>query len=227
MSRSVRAYIGLGSNVGHPEIALARAVAALAELPGARLRGVSRLYATEPVGVRDQPEFRNAVVALDVPAGSDPGSGALDLLRQLKGLEAAFGRTPGRRWGPRVLDLDLLVFGRARLVVERPAELASAGADGPGRGPRDPDVPDLLRVPHRDLGMRLFILAPLADLAAGLVPPGWDETVASARRRRRSVEGPHAARAIADWDRRVGRWTPLDLEPGRDRAMGPPMEAER
>ena len=60
--RHVRAYIGLGANVGDAEATLAEAVAALAALPGARLRGVSRLYATDPVGVTDQPDFRNAAV---------------------------------------------------------------------------------------------------------------------------------------------------------------------
>ena len=116
----VRAYVGLGANVGDPHRTLQAAVSALAALPGARLRGVSRLYATRPVGVTDQPGFMNAVVAVDVPAGPDPDSGALALLLALKGLEAAFGRQARRRWGPRELDLDLLVFGRHRLHVERP-----------------------------------------------------------------------------------------------------------
>src|SRR4051794_38598546 len=78
--RRVRAYIGLGANVGDPERTLAEAVHALGELPGARVRGVSRLYATAPVGVIDQPEFRNAVAAVDLPGGPDPETGALDVL---------------------------------------------------------------------------------------------------------------------------------------------------
>src|SRR3990172_6204560 len=114
--RSVRAYAGLGANLGDPAATIEAGIAALAALPGVRLRGVSRLYATRPVGLEDQPEFRNAVAALDVPAGS----GALALLVALKGLERAFGRKRRRRWGPRELDLDLLVFGRARLSIERP-----------------------------------------------------------------------------------------------------------
>ena len=65
MARRVRAYIGLGSNVGDPKATLARAVAALHQLPGARVRGVSRLYSTTPVGLHDQPDFMNAVVALE------------------------------------------------------------------------------------------------------------------------------------------------------------------
>ena len=154
------------------------------------MRGVSRLYATRPVGVTDQPEFRNAVVALDVPAGPDPATGALALLVALKGLERAFGRQDRGRWGPRELDLDLLVFGRARLAIDRPPEGQSLDQ---GRAPR------LLVVPHRDAQERLFVLAPLSDLAPGLVPPGWGETVASARRRREAIEGPMAVRPITHW----------------------------
>jgi 2-amino-4-hydroxy-6-hydroxymethyldihydropteridine diphosphokinase len=203
VARRVRAYVGLGANVGDAAATLARGVAALAGLPGVRLRGVSRLYATTPWGVTDQPDFRNAVVALDVPAGATPESGALALLAQLKELERAAGRRRRRRWGPRELDLDLLVFGRHRILVERPLEARSLDADA------DPAVAArLLQVPHRDLGERLFVLAPLADLAPGLVPPGWHETVETARRRQESVEGPGAVRVVGPWDAAVCRWIP-------------------
>ena len=202
--RSVRAYVGLGANLGDPAATLEAGIAALAALPGVRLRGVSRLYATRPVGLEDQPEFRNAVAALDVPAGSGAATGAatgaLALLVALKGLERAFGRKRRRRWGPRELDLDLLVFGRARLSIERPPEGVSV----------DPGTADrLLVVPHRDAAERLFVLAPLADLAPGLVPPGWDHTVDWARRRREAVEGADAVRPIATWDAGARRWSPL------------------
>ena len=90
-ARTVRAYVGLGANVGDAGRTLAEAIRALAALRGVRLRGVSRLYATAPVGVTDQPEFRNAVVALDVRAGPDPATGATELLSALKGLERDFG----------------------------------------------------------------------------------------------------------------------------------------
>jgi 2-amino-4-hydroxy-6-hydroxymethyldihydropteridine diphosphokinase len=173
-------------------------------MPRVRLRGVSRLYATEPVGVVKQPEFRNAVVALDVPRGPDPATGALALLIGLKQIERAFGRRDRERWGPRELDLDLLVFGRHRIAVERPPDARST----------DPAKPTDLVVPHRLAGERLFVLAPLADLSPRLVPPGWHETVESARRRRVAIEGPDAVRAIAAWD--VGRrsWAPLaDAQP--------------
>ena len=206
-AQRVRAYIGLGANVGDAEATLAAAVHSLAGLPGVRLRSVSRLYATVPVGVLDQPEFRNAVVALDVPRGPDPATGALDLLSRLKALERASGRRPGRRWGPRELDLDLLVFGRARVMIERPPEARSLDAIV------DPAVAArTLVVPHPSAGERLFVLAPLADLAPGLVPPGWGRSVATARRRQLDVEGPDAVRAIGKWDARAWAWRPV--QPG-------------
>ena len=192
----VRAYIGLGANVGDAAGTLAAAVHALAALPGARLRGVSRLYATAPVGVVDQPEFRNAVVALDVPRRPDAATRASALLVALKGLERAFGRRTRERWGPREVDLDLLVFGRHRVQVERPP--AGRSAD-----PAKAALP--LVVPHVEARDRLFVLAPLADLAPGLVPPGWGETVATAAARRRTVEGDAAARPIASWEGRAWR----------------------
>jgi len=196
--RRVRAYVGLGSNLGDPEGILAAGIRALATLPGTRLAGVSRLYRTRPVGVLDQPEFRNAVAALDVPAGPDGRTGALALLVALKGLERAFGRRERERWGPRELDLDLLVFGRHRFAVERPP--AGLSLD-PGKGA------SLLSVPHRDAAGRLFVLAPLADLAPGLVPPGWHRTVERTRRLRQAVEGPDAVEPVAEW--RAGTWRPL------------------
>lgn len=181
---------------------------ALAALPGGRLAGVSRLYASEPVGVLDQPEFRNAVVALDVPAGPDPATGASALLVALKALERAFGRREGPRWGPRELDLDILLFGRARLAIDRPAEARSLDADvDPRKATR------LLEVPHREARERLFVLAPLADLAPGLTPPGWGETVESARRRL-AAEGPGAVRPLGAWDPRAGRWSGAELANG-------------
>jgi len=203
--RRIRAYIGLGANVGDPEATLVDAVAALATLPRVRVRGVSRLYVTAPVGVTDQPEFRNAVAALEVPAGPDPATGALALLVELKTLERAFGRRKRRRWGPRELDLDLLVFGRARVAVERPAAGRSLDADNePAKAAK------LLEVPHPEAPDRLFVLAPLADLAPALTPPGWGSTVETARRRREHVEGADSVRAIGTWDPAARRWRPIE-----------------
>lgn len=196
----VRAYIGLGANVGDPAGTLAAAVHALAVLPGVRLRGVSRLYATDPVGVTEQPEFCNAVVALDVPAGPDPAAGASALLVELKDLERSFGRQQRERWGPREVDLDLLVFGRHRVNVERPPE-------GRSDDPAKASLP--LVVPHVEARNRLFVLAPLSDLAHWLRPPGWGETVSTAAARQRDLEGPDAARPIATWDGEG--WAPLNV----------------
>ncbi len=196
----VRAYVGLGANVGRTVDTLAAAVHALAALPGARLAGVSRLYATVPVGLTDQPEFHNAAVALDVPGGPDPASGALALLVAFKALERAFGRGGGPRWGPRELDLDLLVFGRHAIRVERPPV---ARTDDPDRAGAQ-----WLVVPHASARERLFVLAPLADLAPGLRPPGWGETVATARARAQLLEVPDAVRPVAAWDRVAGAWKP-------------------
>ncbi|GAC1663351.1 MAG: 2-amino-4-hydroxy-6-hydroxymethyldihydropteridine diphosphokinase [Candidatus Limnocylindrales bacterium] len=201
--RRVRAYIGLGANLGDAGATLTAGVRALARLPGTKLRAVSRLYATEPVGVVDQPQFRNAVAALDVPAGPDPATGATALVIALKQLERAFGRQDRQRFGPRELDLDLLVFGRARLALDRPPAGMSLE---PGKADR------LHVVPHRDAADRLFVLAPLADLAAGLAPPGWRETVATAAARRRRVEGPDAVRPIATWDHASFEWRPISPE---------------
>lgn len=182
---------------------LREAVHALADLPGVRLRGVSRLFTTAPVGVTDQPEFHNAVVALDVPAGPDAATGATRLLVALKALEREFGRRRRRHWGPRELDLDLLVFGRARLAIDRPPEGVSLDASMDAtRATR------LLVVPHTEAHGRLFVLAPLSDLAPGLVPPGWGESVATARRRQEREEGPDAVRPVAEWDRARARWVP-------------------
>ena len=175
----VRAYIGLGSNVGDSRQTLTQAVDVLDALPGARVRKVSRLYRTKPVGVKDQPDFLNAVIALDVPAGPDPQTGALALLAALKQIEEAFGRQQRERWGPREVDLDLLLFGRHEVGVDRP--------DG-----------RWLTVPHPEAHERLFVLAPLSDISPRLRPPGWHETVLTARRRQELAEGPDAVQLVGN-----------------------------
>jgi 2-amino-4-hydroxy-6-hydroxymethyldihydropteridine diphosphokinase len=202
LRRSVRAYIGLGANVGDATATLAKAVEALDELPAANVRGVSRLYATAPWGVTDQPEFRNAVVGLDVAiAQVDAAAAALRLLGSLKSLERAAGRRRRPRWGPRELDLDLLVFGRHRISVARTSEARSIDAS------TDPaKAAKRLEVPHRDLGERLFVLAPLADLAPRLVPPSWSETVETRRRRLAAAEPRGSVRVVGEWDSARGTW---------------------
>jgi 2-amino-4-hydroxy-6-hydroxymethyldihydropteridine diphosphokinase len=197
----VRSYVGMGANVGDAPATLAWAVHQLEELAGIRVRQVSRLYATRPVGVEDQPDFRNAVTALEVRVGADVERDALALLERLKALELAAGRRAGRRWGPRELDLDLLVFGRHVIHVPRTTAGRSVDPARPGT--------QWLDVPHVQARERAFVLAPLADLAPGLVPPGWGTSVASALRRRLAVEGPGAVRVVGGWDGSRGVWAPI------------------
>lgn len=139
----VVAYIGLGSNLAEPRAQVERALAALAALPDSRLLRRSPLYASAPWGVVDQPEFVNAVAAIEthLPAPA--------LLQALLTIERAFGRERnGIRWGPRILDLDLLMYGDA--AIHEPG----------------------LRVPHPHLHERAFVLLPLRDIAPSLVVRG-------------------------------------------------------
>jgi len=140
------AYVGLGSNLEDPPAQLRAACAALAALRGARLVAVSAFLRNPPLGPADQPEFVNAVAGLLTTLAPR------ELLAQLKAIERAHGRAPdGRRWGPRVLDLDLLVHGRARVE--------EAG----------------LTVPHPGIAQRNFVLFPLLEIAPGLEVPGLGE----------------------------------------------------
>lgn len=138
----VRAYIGLGSNLGDPASQLARAVEALRKLPRSRLTALSRLYRSRPMGPADQPEYLNAVAMLDTCLE------AHELLDALQAIENEQGRVRGpQRWGPRTLDLDLLLFGAELIDDER------------------------LQVPHPGITERNFVLYPLADIAPELVMP--------------------------------------------------------
>lgn len=137
-----RAYVGLGANLGPREVTLLRAVDRLAAMDGVEVVAVSQLRETDPVGVVDQPAFLNGAVALDTALT------ARELLDALLGIERELGRVRDERWGPRTVDLDLLVFG-------------DEWVDEPG-----------LRVPHPRLGERRFALEPLAELDPELVVPG-------------------------------------------------------
>ena len=194
---TVRAYVGLGANVGDARATLTAAVGALAALPGTSVAGVSRLYLTAPVEVTDQPDFHNAAVALDVSARPGAAAGPIALLLALKSIERALGRQDRFRYGPRELDLDLLIYGNEHLSVERPEA---------GRSPDPTKVDKLLQVPHPEAGRRLFVLAPLSDLAPDLIPPGWTESVELARARQESIEGASSVRVVAVWDSALGRW---------------------
>jgi 2-amino-4-hydroxy-6-hydroxymethyldihydropteridine diphosphokinase len=143
-----RAYLGLGSNLGDRAAHLQFALEGLADRAG-RVVAISPVYETEPVGGPPQPEYLNAVVAVETALSPR------ELLRVAKALEAAAGREPpepGRRWGPRPLDIDVLMVGDERV-----------------------DEPDLV-VPHPRIHQRAFVLAPLADVAPELVvapSAGW------------------------------------------------------
>jgi 2-amino-4-hydroxy-6-hydroxymethyldihydropteridine diphosphokinase len=180
----VRAYVGLGANLGRREDMLAAAIRALEEVRGIDVAGVSRLYATRPVGPPGQPEYLNAVAALDLRGYPSGHAGPIALLRVLKDLEGRFGRKPRERWGPRELDLDLLLYGRQGFSIDDPP----------------------LTVPHELAGRRLFVLAPLHDLAPALRPPGWHETVDAAYRRQLKVEGNDAAVPVGEWYPDAGAW---------------------
>lgn len=137
-----RAYIGLGSNLAEPRQQLRAALAALAALPDSQLAAVSSLYASDPLGPPDQPRYVNAVAALDTALTP------LQLLDALQAIELEQGRVrKEQRWGPRTLDLDILLFGQ-RILDE----------------PR-------LSVPHYHMHARAFVLYPLAEIAADLQLP--------------------------------------------------------
>ena len=202
----VRAYIGLGANLGDAAASLAEAVVALDALPGVSVMAVSRLYATAPWGFTDQPEFRNAAAAIDVRRQStDPDVDALALLADLKEIEREEGRQARARWGPREIDLDLLLYGRHRIDVGRSTAARSVDAELDRA-----KAAKRLEVPHRHLRERLFVLAPLADLAPRLVPPGWTETIESRRRVVAADEPAGSVRIVGEWDATAGRWSPVD-----------------
>jgi 2-amino-4-hydroxy-6-hydroxymethyldihydropteridine diphosphokinase len=131
------AYVGLGSNLGDREGTIR---AAVAELPG--LVSVSTLRETDPVGITDQPRFLNGVAALETELAPR------ELLDVLLTVERRLGRERGQRWGPRTIDLDLLLYGNE--VIDETG----------------------LTIPHPRLHERRFVLEPLAELSPALVVPG-------------------------------------------------------
>jgi 2-amino-4-hydroxy-6-hydroxymethyldihydropteridine diphosphokinase len=139
----MRAYVGLGANLGDREATLERAVELLEQRPGVEVVAVSSFRETDPVGYLDQPRFLNGAVAIETSLAP------ADLLDELLAVEQELGRVrEGPRYGPRTVDLDLLLVDG--LVL-----------DAPG-----------LTVPHPRLHERAFVLEPLAELDPALVVPG-------------------------------------------------------
>jgi len=139
----VRAYVGLGANLGERRATIERALERLRDAFGVEVDAVSTLRETDPLGIQDQPQFLNGAVALETTLAP------CELLALLLEIERGLGRTrQGPRFGPRTIDLDLLLYGEAQI-------------EAPG-----------LTVPHPRLHERRFALEPLAELAPGLIVPG-------------------------------------------------------
>ena len=137
-----RAYVALGANLGQREETLRRAVELLDATEHVDVLAVSELRETDPVGLVDQPRFLNGAAAIDTTLS------ARELLDTLLGVERTLGRVRSERWGPRIVDLDLLLYGDE--IVDEPG----------------------LHVPHPRLHERRFALEPLAELDPDLEIPG-------------------------------------------------------
>ncbi|SDW87164.1 2-amino-4-hydroxy-6-hydroxymethyldihydropteridinediphosphokinase [Marininema mesophilum] len=145
------AYIGLGTNLGDRLAYLTDALHHLDNRPGLRVTGISPVYETEPWGLRDQPDFLNLCAALETIRTPE------ELLQDLLAVEKELHRVRKVRWGPRTIDLDLLLYGDEIIQEEG------------------------LRVPHPRMTTRSFVLAPLADLAPDVIVPGTQKSVAKWR----------------------------------------------
>ncbi len=144
MNPLVHAYIGIGANLGDPVTQVLNACTRLAgDIPSTSLVSRSRLYRNPPMGPQDQPDYVNAVACVGTRLSPR------ELLVELQRIEEAFGRSrDGTRWGPRLLDLDILLYGDT--VIDEPG----------------------LHVPHPGTAERSFVLVPLQEVAPGLVIPG-------------------------------------------------------
>jgi 2-amino-4-hydroxy-6-hydroxymethyldihydropteridine diphosphokinase len=138
------AFIGIGSNLADPEQQVLSAIEQLSALPHSELRNASGLYRSRPMGPSDQPDYVNAVAELVTDLGVQ------DLLAQLQAIERKHGRdrSASLRWGPRTLDLDILVFGALQIQTDK------------------------LTIPHAGIAERNFVLYPLAEIAPAVHIPG-------------------------------------------------------
>ncbi|MES2682684.1 MAG: 2-amino-4-hydroxy-6-hydroxymethyldihydropteridine diphosphokinase [Pseudomonadota bacterium] len=133
--------MGLGANLGEPAAQLRAALLALAALPQTQVKKVSTFYRSSAIGPAGQPDYCNAVAQLDTALAPQ------DLLDAMQGIEDAAGRVRGTRWGARVLDLDLLLYGQVMCSTER------------------------LTLPHPELAFRDFVLWPLTEIAPEVQVP--------------------------------------------------------
>jgi len=141
------AYVGLGSNLGDRRGLIREALKRLGRLQGVRVRKRSRIIETDPVGRTRQPRFLNAVAEVETRIEPAP------FLRHLRAVERALGRVRHERWGPRTIDLDLLMWGDRSMATPR------------------------LTLPHPRMAERRFVLAPLAELCPRRRVPGTGRTV--------------------------------------------------
>ena len=142
------AYLGVGTNLGNRMGNIQEALRKLGDLPTIQLVRVSSVYETAPVGVTDQPDFLNLVIAVRTSLAPPA------LLGALLNIENQMGRVRTERWGPRVIDLDLLLYGGERVSLPE------------------------LTVPHPRLRERAFVLTPLAEIAPELALPGDEKKAA-------------------------------------------------
>ncbi|MBI4773122.1 MAG: 2-amino-4-hydroxy-6-hydroxymethyldihydropteridine diphosphokinase [Deltaproteobacteria bacterium] len=149
LKKAESAFVGLGSNVGDRVARCRSAIEAIGGIEGCRVGRISSFYETDPVGYEDQDRFVNAV--LELKSVLPP----LQLLDELLSIEKAMGRTRTIRWGPRIIDLDLLLFGER--VMSHPR----------------------LTLPHPRMHERGFVLAPLAEIAPHAVHPVFERSVKS------------------------------------------------
>ena len=140
------AYIGLGSNLDDPFTQIARAMHELSSLPHSALHAVSSLYQSKPMGPPDQPPYANAVAWLKTRLHDN------DLLHALQALEKNHGRVRKQHWGPRTLDLDILVYGNKQTNSEE------------------------LTIPHPGIKYREFVIYPLHEINKNLMIPGLGAT---------------------------------------------------